>query len=97
MKASADELRALLHRRPAGKIAGMSAKGDSPTIRSEPSAARAWWRFRGLQELLRYICENGFEHHVAANFRHCCGAVYEATTVTGWRCTGTRTDRAAEA
>jgi L-fucose isomerase-like protein len=21
-----------------------------------------------LQQLLRYICENGFEHHVAANF-----------------------------
>ena len=24
-------------------------------------------RFRSLQKLLRYICENGFEHHVAAN------------------------------
>ena len=22
----------------------------------------------GLQKLLHYICENGFEHHVAANF-----------------------------
>ena len=28
-------------------------------------------RIHGLQDLLRYICENGFEHHVAANFSPC--------------------------
>jgi L-fucose isomerase-like protein len=27
---------------------------------------------------LRYICENGFEHHVAANFSHVADAVKEA-------------------
>ena len=26
--------------------------------------------FRRLQKLLRYICERGFEHHVAANLCH---------------------------
>lgn len=31
-----------------------------------------------MQSLLRYICENGFEHHVAANFSHVAGAVKEA-------------------
>jgi L-fucose isomerase-like protein len=31
-----------------------------------------------MQRLLRYICENGFEHHVAANFSHVAGAVKEA-------------------
>jgi L-fucose isomerase-like protein len=31
-----------------------------------------------MQNLLHYICENGFEHHVAANFSHMAGAVYEA-------------------
>ncbi len=31
-----------------------------------------------LQKLLHYICENGFEHHVAANFSSTAGAVHEA-------------------
>jgi len=33
-----------------------------------------------LQKLLHYICENGFEHHVAANLSTVADAVYEATT-----------------
>ncbi|HLJ46351.1 MAG TPA: L-fucose/L-arabinose isomerase family protein [Bryobacteraceae bacterium] len=38
-----------------------------------------------LQELLRYICANGFEHHVAANLSSNAGAVYEATSrYLGW-------------
>jgi len=39
-----------------------------------------------LQRLLRYICENGFEHHVAANFSTTAGAIDEATTrYLGWQ------------
>jgi hypothetical protein len=38
-----------------------------------------------MQELLRYICESGFEHHVAANFSETAGAVYEAAKkYLGW-------------
>jgi L-fucose isomerase-like protein len=38
-----------------------------------------------LQKLLRYICENGFEHHVAANLSSVASAVQEATTrYLGW-------------
>ena len=38
-----------------------------------------------LQDLLRYICEKGFEHHVAANFSQTANAVYEAATkYMGW-------------
>jgi L-fucose isomerase-like protein len=38
-----------------------------------------------MQKLLRYICENGFEHHVAANLSTVAGAVHEATTrYFGW-------------
>ena len=33
-----------------------------------------------MQKLLRYICENGFEHHVAANFATVADPVYEAAT-----------------
>ena len=31
-----------------------------------------------LQELLRHICTNGFEHHVAMNHSQCARAVFEA-------------------
>lgn len=38
-----------------------------------------------LQNLLRYICENGFEHHVAANFSTVASALHEAATrYLGW-------------
>jgi L-fucose isomerase-like protein len=38
-----------------------------------------------MQTLLHYICENGFEHHVAANLSRVAPAVYEATTrYLGW-------------
>jgi L-fucose isomerase-like protein len=38
-----------------------------------------------LQSLLRYICERGFEHHVAANLSQVAAAVHEATTrYLGW-------------
>ena len=35
---------------------------------------------QNMQKLLHYICENGFEHHVAANFSTTAGAVYEAAS-----------------
>jgi L-fucose isomerase-like protein len=38
-----------------------------------------------MQKLLRYICESGFEHHVAANFSSVAGATHEAATrYLGW-------------
>jgi L-fucose isomerase-like protein len=38
-----------------------------------------------MQKLLRYICENGFEHHVAANFATVADPVMEAAkTYLGW-------------
>ena len=38
-----------------------------------------------MQYLLRYICENGFEHHVAANFSTVASALHEAATrYLGW-------------
>jgi L-fucose isomerase-like protein len=39
-----------------------------------------------MQGLLHYICENGFEHHVAANFSTTAAAVKEAATrYLGWQ------------
>ena len=38
-----------------------------------------------MQHLLRFICEHGFEHHVAANMSTSAGMVYEATSkYFGW-------------
>ena len=43
-------------------------------------------RIPDLQGLLHYICENGFEHHVAANLSACASAVHEAVTrYLGWQ------------
>jgi L-fucose isomerase-like protein len=40
---------------------------------------------QNLQKLLRYICESGFEHHVAANLAPVAGAVEEAAKrYLGW-------------
>ncbi len=38
-----------------------------------------------MQELLRYICENGFEHHVAANLSSVAASVHESMSkYLGW-------------
>ena len=38
-----------------------------------------------FQKLLRYICENGYEHHVAMNLSQCADAVAEAfDKYLGW-------------
>jgi L-fucose isomerase-like protein len=38
-----------------------------------------------MQRLLHFICERGFEHHVAANLSTVAAAVHEATTrYLGW-------------
>jgi L-fucose isomerase-like protein len=42
-------------------------------------------RIPRLQGPLRYICENGFEHHVAANLSSTSAALEEAATnYLGW-------------
>ena len=39
-----------------------------------------------MQDLLKFICENGFEHHVAANFAEVAGSVQEAASkYLGWK------------
>ena len=45
-----------------------------------------------LQKLLRYICENGFEHHVAANFSTVpARSTRRPRAIWAGRCTGTLT------
>lgn len=42
-------------------------------------------KVENLQDLLKFICENGYEHHVAANLSQTADAVYEAmSNYLGW-------------
>lgn len=68
-----------------GKIRGYSGSGRFTDDPLETFGGAGVVEIPGLQKLLRYICENGFEHHVAANFSSVAPAVHEAATrYLGW-------------
>jgi L-fucose isomerase-like protein len=68
-----------------GKIRGYVGQGEFTEDSLETFGGAGVVRIPRLQNLLRYICENGFEHHVAANLSQSAGSVYEATTkYLGW-------------
>jgi L-fucose isomerase-like protein len=69
----------------AGKISGYVGEGAFTDDPLETFGGAGVVKIPHLQKLLRYICENGFEHHVAANFSTVASAVHEATTrYLGW-------------
>jgi L-fucose isomerase-like protein len=60
-------------------------EGGSPTIRWTTFGGAGVVRDSQFAKLLRYICERGFEHHVAANLAPVSAAVREAATrYLGW-------------
>ena len=68
-----------------GQIRGYVGEGEFTNDSLETFGGAGVVKIPQLQRLLRYICENGFEHHVAANFSTVAGAVHEATTkYFGW-------------
>jgi L-fucose isomerase-like protein len=68
-----------------GKIRGYVGEGAFTDDPLETFGGAGVVRIPQLQKLLRYICENGFEHHVAANFSTVASAVHEAATrYLGW-------------
>jgi L-fucose isomerase-like protein len=69
----------------AGKIRGYSGEGRFTDDPLETFGGAGVVEIPRMQKLLRYICENGFEHHVAANFSSVAAMVHEATTrYLGW-------------
>ncbi len=53
--------------------------------RSTPLADTGWLHIPDFQKLLNFICENGFEHHVAINPSQVAPALDEAfTKYLGW-------------
>jgi len=63
-----------------GKMSGYVGEGEFTDDPLETFGGAGVVRIPGLQKLLRFICERGFEHHVAANFSTTASAVHEATT-----------------
>jgi L-fucose isomerase-like protein len=68
-----------------GKIRGYVGEGQFTNDPLETFGGAGVVEIPRLQDLLRYICENGFEHHVAANLSRCAAAVHEAAgKYLGW-------------
>jgi L-fucose isomerase-like protein len=69
-----------------GRMRGYVGEGEFTSDPLETFGGAGVVQIPRLQDLLRYICENGFEHHVAANFSQTAGAVHEAATkYLGWQ------------
>src|SRR5438270_4042099 len=68
-----------------GKIRGYSGEGRFTDDPLETFGGAGVVEIPHMQKLLHYICENGFEHHVAANFSTVAPVIHEATTrYLGW-------------
>jgi L-fucose isomerase-like protein len=69
-----------------GKIRGYAGEGRFTKEPLDTFGGAGVVEIQNMQGLLRHICENGFEHHVAANLSgDAAAAVYEAATrYLGW-------------
>jgi len=68
-----------------GKLRGYLGEGRFTDDPLETFGGAGVVEIANMQKLLSFICEKGFEHHVAANLSSCSAAVYEATTkYLGW-------------
>jgi L-fucose isomerase-like protein len=68
-----------------GKIRGYVGAGQFTSDPLETFGGAGVVEIARLQDLLRYICEQGFEHHVAANLSEEATAVHEAASkYLGW-------------
>ncbi len=69
----------------AGRVRGYTGGGKFTDDPLETFGGAGVVEIPKMQSLLRYICENGFEHHVAANFSSVADSVHEAVTrYLGW-------------
>jgi L-fucose isomerase-like protein len=68
-----------------GRIRTYVGEGRFTADPLETFGARAVVEVPGLQKLMRHICKNGFEHHVAMSGSNCAGVLQEAfETYLGW-------------
>jgi L-fucose isomerase-like protein len=64
----------------AGRMRGYVGEGRFTEDPLETFGGAGVVEIPSMQKLLHYICENGFEHHVAANLSTVAASVYEATS-----------------
>jgi L-fucose isomerase-like protein len=70
----------------AGRIRGYLGEGAFTDDPLSTFGGAGVVRIPRMQALLRFICERGFEHHVAANLSSVAGVIHEATTkYLGWK------------
>ncbi len=68
-----------------GRVRGYVAQGEFTDDPLDTFGTRAVVHVPRLQDLLKYICRTGFEHHVAMNASHVTNIVSEALeTYLGW-------------
>ena len=68
-----------------GRIGGYVGEGAFTNDPLQTFGGAGVVRIPEMQRLLRFICENGFEHHVAANLSSVAAIVHEATAkYLGW-------------
>jgi L-fucose isomerase-like protein len=70
----------------AGQVRGYVGGGKFTDDPLETFGGAGVVEIPAMQKLLHYICENGFEHHTAANFSSVAPAVHEAAVrYLGWQ------------
>ena len=68
-----------------GVIRSYVGEGNFTDDRLDTFGTRAVVEVPKLQSLMKYICKNGFEHHVSMNGSHTAAVIEEAfTTYFGW-------------
>ncbi len=68
-----------------GRIRGYVGEGRFTADALDTFGGAGVVEIPGMQALMRFICENGFEHHVATNMANVGDAVYEAASrYLGW-------------
>jgi L-fucose isomerase-like protein len=68
-----------------GRIRTYLGEGQFTDDPLKTFGTRAVVQVPDLQRLMRYVCKNGFEHHVAMNASHCAGILAEAfETYLNW-------------
>lgn len=67
-----------------GRICGYVGEGRFTDDPLETFGGAGVVEIPEMQKLLRYICENGFEHHVATSFSSVSDAIVEAARYLGW-------------
>ncbi len=69
----------------AGRIRAYVGQGSFTSDELHTFGTRAVVEVPRLQQLMRYICKNGFEHHAAMSATHCAAQVADALeTYLGW-------------